>query len=151
MTTSAKSKKIAKAAALEIKHEILGSPKKKPELKDRSTMDIMLGRYKKPKVDDRPSPVVEAMLQTRESEEAIERQLKKESEEKANETAKRKPKASNLDTQMQRDRQVRTKSEADWSKSQEAIFQSPKKTQEEGPLLPTSPKKGPSGPGNRRP
>lgn len=68
---SDKAKKQAIQIARDMSMEVLGKRENKeqsPKAPKRSTMDYILGKNMTPRVDDRPSPIVEAMLQTKEKE-----------------------------------------------------------------------------------
>ncbi|QQS39455.1 hypothetical protein IPM62_02490 [Candidatus Woesebacteria bacterium] len=130
------SKKYAKAIAHEIKHEVLGEPKPKVVPPKRSAMDVILGKYPKTfEPEDQPSPIVEAMLQTKKSE-----------EEKAKKTV-----VDTVDIDMQKLRQNRIKAENQWIKNQTGLMQEPQNENKKEAVLPSSPKKGAIGVGGQKP
>lgn len=140
MAASSKSKKIAKNIAEELKHEVLGPPERKPAPAKRGTMDVILGRFpKQPEISGEESPIVEAMLQTSESEKEAE---------------KPKIKAPDkLDAEITRHRRERLQKDQERLKAlEESIPASEKdkeKTDPNATILPSSPRKGPMGLGGK--
>lgn len=115
----------------DIRNEVLGKPEHKPskEAPKRSAMDILLNKYPQ-KSDTRPSPIVEAMLQTKEDEEQIEQ-------------GKR---PDRLEAEIAQLRHRREQELAYWRQRQQEIMAQPQSQQDKAPVMPTSAKKGPGAP-----
>ena len=136
MSLPVKPKKITGRIIGDFKHELLGEKEKKPAPPKRSTMDMIMGKYPSPSARPAPeqvSPIVEAMLQTRESEQ-------KEEESKLQQTDR-------MDLEISQRRRERKQMEKGWEEEQEKIMSSAEsKEKDTAPALPSSPSKGPGAP-----
>ncbi len=115
----------------DIKNEVLGKPEHKPskETPKRSTLDVILNKPAQP-LDTRPSPIVEAMLQTKEDEEQIEQ-------------GKR---PDRLEAEIAQLRARRDQELAYWRQRQQEIMAKPQAAKDNAPVMPTTAKKGPGAP-----
>ena len=128
-----KTKKVTKQFLDDIKHEVLGKPeskeKKNPNEPKRSTLDVILNKPAQ-QPDTRPSPIVEAMLQTQEDEEQM--------------AEGKRP--DRLEAEMSQLRRKREQELANWRQLQEQIMAKPVSDKDNAPVMPTSSKKGPGAP-----
>lgn len=137
MNNTSKTNKVTKQFLNDIKHEVLGTQEGKKEIKPgepkRSALDIMLNKYPTPPVDNRPSPIVEAMLQTREDEAAM----------------KQGKQPSRLDAEMAQLRARRAQEMQRWHELQQQLMAKPVTQENSSAALPPSAPKGNKGPGHK--